>query len=150
VPEPVDLVVDQGVFLDVSVGGRNVRLGLVVVVVGDKILDGVLGEEVAKLAVELGGKRLVVSQHESGALHGFDDLGHRERLSGSRHAQQNLVLLAVVETSRQLLDGFRLVPSRLEGRADLKPARVDESPAVGNLRVGEILVRLRFPCHGAG
>ena len=41
----VDLVVDPGVFLDVRVRGRDVRLRLVVVVVADEVLHGVLGKE---------------------------------------------------------------------------------------------------------
>ena len=43
--QPVDLVVDRGFLLDVGVGLRDVGLGLVVVVVGDEVLDGVLREE---------------------------------------------------------------------------------------------------------
>ena len=42
----------------------DVRLGLVVVVVGDEVLDGVFGEELAELVAELGGQRLVVRDHE--------------------------------------------------------------------------------------
>jgi hypothetical protein len=47
VAEPVDVVVPRGVLLDVEVGLRDVRLGLVVVVVRDEVLDGVVGEELA-------------------------------------------------------------------------------------------------------
>jgi hypothetical protein len=43
--QPVDLVVDRGVLLDVGVARRDVGLGLVVVVVADEVLDGVVGEE---------------------------------------------------------------------------------------------------------
>ena len=42
VAQLVDLVVDVGVLVDVGVGARDVRLGLVVVVVGDEVLDGVV------------------------------------------------------------------------------------------------------------
>ena len=45
VAQPVDVVVDRGVLLDVEIGLRDVRLGLVVVVVGDEVLDGVVREE---------------------------------------------------------------------------------------------------------
>ena len=45
VAEPVDVVVPRGVLLDIEVGLRDVRLGLVVVVVGDEVLDGVRREE---------------------------------------------------------------------------------------------------------
>src|SRR5215210_3940400 len=49
-PQPVDLVVDRRVLLDVGVGGGEVGLGLVVVVVGDEVLDPVLGKELTELA----------------------------------------------------------------------------------------------------
>ena len=42
VAQPVDLLVDAGVLLDVGVGAGDVGLGLVVVVVGDEVLDGVV------------------------------------------------------------------------------------------------------------
>ena len=42
VAQPVDLVVDRRVLLDVGVAGGDVRLGLVVVVVADEVLDAVL------------------------------------------------------------------------------------------------------------
>ena len=56
VPQALDLVVDRRVLLDVGVGLRDVRLGLVVVVVGDEVLHGVLGEDLAELVRELGGR----------------------------------------------------------------------------------------------
>ena len=42
--QPVDLVVDRRVLLDVRVGRGDVGLGLVVVVVGDEVLDRVVGK----------------------------------------------------------------------------------------------------------
>ena len=64
VAQPVDVVVPRGVLLDVEVGLRDVRLGLVVVVVGDEVLDRVRREELAELVAELRGERLVVRDHE--------------------------------------------------------------------------------------
>ncbi len=59
VPQPLDLVVDRGVLLDVGVRLRDVRLGLVVVVVGDEVLDRVVGQQLAELVGQLRGQRLV-------------------------------------------------------------------------------------------
>ena len=64
VAQPVDLVVDRAVLLDVRVGRREVRLGLVVVVVGDEVLDPVLREQLAELGRELRGEGLVRRQHQ--------------------------------------------------------------------------------------
>ena len=62
VAQLVDLLVDVGVLFDVGVGAGDVGLRLVVVVVADEVLDGVLGEELLELAVELGGEGLVVAR----------------------------------------------------------------------------------------
>ena len=51
VAHPVDLFVDLGFFLDIGVGARDIGFGLVVVVVGHKVFDGVIGEEAFEFAV---------------------------------------------------------------------------------------------------
>ena len=56
VAEALDLVVHRRVLLDVRVARGHVRLGLVVVVVGDEVLDPVVREEGAELAGQLGGQ----------------------------------------------------------------------------------------------
>ena len=40
----VDFLIDVGVFLNVGVSAGDVRLGLVVVVIGDEVFDCVVGE----------------------------------------------------------------------------------------------------------
>ena len=100
VPQPVDVVVPRAVLLDVEVGLRDVRLGLVVVVVGDEVLDRVVGEELPQLVAELGGQRLVVGDQERRLLHLLDDPGHRRRLAGPGRAEQRLVALAGVRGPR--------------------------------------------------
>ena len=110
--QPVDVVVPGRVLLDVEVGLRDVRLGLVVVVVGDEVLDRVRREELAELVAELRGERLVVRDHERRALQLLDDPGHRRRLAGAGGAEQRLVALARLEGARDLLDRPRLVAGR--------------------------------------
>ena len=117
-PEFVDLVVDVGLFLDVGVGGGHVGFGLVVVVVGDEVLDGVLREEVAELLGELGGERLVGGDDERRLLDGLDGFGHRVRFAGAGHAQQRLPAHAVQQAGRQPLNRLRLVAAGLEVRDD--------------------------------
>ena len=98
-PQPGDVVVLGRVLLDVEVGLRDVRLGLVVVVVGDEVLDRVRREELAELVAELRGERLVVRDHERRPLDLLDDPGHRRRLAGAGRAEQRLEALARVEAS---------------------------------------------------
>jgi len=59
-PQAVEVVVAAGVFLDVDVALRDVRLGLVIIVVRDEITDGVMREELLEFLVKLGSERLVV------------------------------------------------------------------------------------------
>ena len=65
-PHLLQLGIDLHVLLDVLVLLREVGLGLVVVVVGDEVLDGVVREELAELGVELGRQGLVVGDHQGG------------------------------------------------------------------------------------
>ena len=59
VAQLVELLVDVGLLLDVGVGARHVRLGLVVVVVADEVLDGVAGEKFLELRRKLCGQVLL-------------------------------------------------------------------------------------------
>ncbi len=63
-PQRLDVLVDRRVLLDVYVGGRDIRFGLVVVVVRDEVLDGIGRQELPELAVQLRRKRLVVGEDE--------------------------------------------------------------------------------------
>ena len=64
--EAVDVVVSRAVLLDVEVGLQDVRLRLVVVVVGHEVLDRVSGEELAKLVAELGGEVALCARSSAG------------------------------------------------------------------------------------
>src|SRR5262249_60035361 len=59
VAHAIDLLVNRRVFLDIGVGARDIRLGLVVVVIRHEILDRILREEAIELAIELRRERLV-------------------------------------------------------------------------------------------
>ena len=110
----VDLVVDGRFLLDVRVGGGNVGLGLVVVVVADEVLDGVLGKEAAELLIELGGERLVVRHDQRRAVHPRDALRHGEGLARAGDAEQHLRLVAPLQPVDELVDGARLVAAQFE------------------------------------
>ena len=111
-PQAVDVVVAGRVLLDVEVGLRDVRLGLVVVVVGDEVLDRVRGEELAELVAELGCERLVVRDHERRSLQLLDQPRHRRGLAGPGGTEQGLEPVARLERRRQLGDRLRLIAGR--------------------------------------
>jgi hypothetical protein len=115
VPQLVDLVVDVRVLRDVGVAARDVRLGLVVVVVRDEILDGVLGKELAHLRVELRGQRLVGRDHERRPAGACNHVCDRVGLARAGHAKERLVREPVAQPLYQGIYGGRLVASGLEG-----------------------------------
>ena len=108
-PEFFDFLVDVGILLDVRIGAGEVRLGLVVVVVGDEVLDGVFRKEVAELGKKLGGQGLIRSKDKRGFLDGLDDPRHGQRLAGPGHAEKGLERIGFVAPVDQLADGFRLI-----------------------------------------
>ena len=86
VAQPVDLFVDLGFFFDVQVFAGDVGLGRVHIVVGDKQLDRRLGQQLAKLGVQLRDQRLVMRHHQGRALELLEDLGHDERVMDEQAA----------------------------------------------------------------
>ena len=120
VAEPIDLVVDRRVLLDVEVLRRHVGLGLVVVVVADEVLDRVLAEELAELVAELRRQRLVVGDHQRRPLHPLDHPGHRERLPGARGAEQGQETLVGPQALGEPRDRLRLVGGRRVGGIELE------------------------------
>ena len=109
VAHPVDLLVDRGFLLDIGVGARDIGFRLVVVVIGNEILDGVLREEALHLGVELGRQRLVGGHDEGRAAHLADDMGGGEGFAGPGDAEQDLFALAPAETGEELFNRLRLV-----------------------------------------
>jgi hypothetical protein len=120
--ETVDLLVDRGVLLDVEVDLRDVRLGLVVVVVADEVLHRVVREQRAELADELGGEGLVRADHQRRPLEPLDRVGHGERLAGAGDAEQRGVALAGRDAAHDLLDRGRLVALRLHFGLEGEPS----------------------------
>ena len=120
VAQAVDLLVDRRVLLDVEVLGRDVGLGLVVVVVGDEVLHGVAGEVGAELVAQLRGQRLVVGDDQRRPLDGLDRRRHRHRLAGTGRAEQRLEALAGLDPLGKGLDGRRLIGGRDERAVKLE------------------------------
>jgi hypothetical protein len=96
----------------------DVGLGLVVVVVGDEVLDRVLGEELPELVAELRGERLVVRDHERRALELLHHPRHRRRLARAGCAEERLAPVPVAQRLGKLRDGLRLVACRAVGGCD--------------------------------
>ena len=120
VAQAVDLVVDGRVLFDIGVGRGDIRLGLVIVVIGDEILDRIVREELAQLGAELRGKRFIVCEHQRRPLGLLDDVGHGEGLARAGHAHQRLLGQAVADALDQLCDGLGLVARHFVRADDLE------------------------------
>ena len=129
----LDMVVDRRIFLDVRVGRRDIGFRLVIVVVGDEILDSVVWKELTHLPIELSGQRLVGSKHECRTADPFDDLRHRECLAGPRDTEQCLMGESGFDPFDQPLDRSGLIACRREVGHDGESARFHqyESPEAG-------------------
>ncbi len=95
--QPVDLVIDGGVLLDVEIPRGDVGLGLVVVVIGDEVLHRVLGKELRELPIELRGERLVVRHHERRHLGVGYQVRHGKGFARTGNALEGLETAALVE-----------------------------------------------------
>lgn len=84
--QAVDLLVNHRFFVYIGIGDRQVGLGLIVVVVGDEVMDGISREEILVFAVELGGKSLVRSDDEDRLTGFLDDVSDREGLARAGYA----------------------------------------------------------------
>ncbi|MCY1356556.1 hypothetical protein D9M69_430130 [compost metagenome] len=121
------MVVDRSVLLDVGVGGWDVGFRLVVVVVGNEILDGIVRKEGSELAVQLGSQCLVGRQDQRGPLNLGNDVRNAEGLPRPRHTQQGLVRKAGFQSFHHLANGLRLVAGGLEAgdKLELRHADLD-------------------------
>ena len=110
----VDGVIDGGILLDKGVRGGDIGLRLIVVVIGDKILDGVLGKKLLELGKKLGGQGLVRGNDQGGPLYLLHHTGHGKGLTRSGHTQQQLAARPARKAAHQGLDGLRLIPGGRE------------------------------------
>ena len=109
VPQPLDVVVDRAVLLDVGVGLGDVRLGLVVVVVRHEVLDGVVRQHLPQFIGQLRSQRLVRRHHQGGPLQPFDEPRRGGRLAGAGGTEEHDVALARSDALLEFLDGGGLI-----------------------------------------
>ena len=111
-PHPVDRFVYRAFFLDIGIRPRDIGLGLIIVVIADKIFDRVFREKAFKFAIKLCGQYLVWGKDKRRPLHSFDYLGHREGLARAGDPQQHLIALARINLLDQLGNRRRLIARR--------------------------------------
>ena len=129
--QPVDFLVDAGVLLNEGVRVGDICLRLIIVVVGDEILDSIVREKLLELRAELGGQRLVVGQNQRRTLHPLNDLGHGEGLAAAGDPLQGLLVQPQLDAVGDGVDGLRLIAGWLE-RADNFKFRHDRNTSLSN------------------
>ena len=79
-------VVYRKVFFYIRVGLRNVRFGLIIIVVRNKIFNPVFREKFAQFVAKLRGERFVVRYNQSGALNVLNNVSHGKSFTAARNA----------------------------------------------------------------
>ena len=110
------MLINRCVFLYIGVGTRNVGLRLVVVVIGNEILNGVTRKKFTHLPVELCRQCLVGGQHNCRTLRFLDDIGQGKGLAGTGNAEQCLTGKSIVQSFNQAGNSGLLITCRIEFR----------------------------------
>ena len=88
---------------------RDVGFGLIVVVVGDEVFDGIVGKERFKFGVELRGEGFVVAENECGAAVKGDGVSHREGFTGAGYPLKGLKFSVFFKSAAEFFYGLGLV-----------------------------------------
>src|SRR5258706_10496818 len=88
---------------------RDIRLRLIVIVIGNEIGDRVIREEFLELSVQLRGKSLVVRHDQRRLLQFLNDRSNRESLASACSPEQNLMFHASADAFHKSVNGFGLI-----------------------------------------
>ncbi len=112
------MLVNRGVFFDKGIRRWHIGFRLIVVIVGDEIFNGVIGEEFLELAIQLGRERFVGRQDNCRALHSGNHIGNRKGFPRAGDAQQGLMHQAIIQPLHELANCLRLISCGLEWGRD--------------------------------
>ncbi len=109
-PEPFNLVINGAVFFYKRIRMGDIRLRLIIIVIGNEKLNRIFRKELFKLTAQLRRQRFIVRQNERRALELLDDLRHRIGFSRAGDTQKRLLLKTHFHTVRERLYRLRLIP----------------------------------------
>ena len=107
--ELVNLVIDRAILFDISIAGRNIGLGLVVIIVGNEVFHRVIGEKLLELTIKLAGQRFIMGDNQCRLVDLSDNLTHGIGLTSTSRPHKNLGFLASLNIIHQLLNSLGLV-----------------------------------------
>ncbi len=93
---------------------------MIKIIVTDKILHGIVRENLSKFAVQLRGEGFVVRHDECWPVQLLNHVSRRKRFSASGDTQQSLEILAFFKVLDEFLDRLRLIPLRGHVAFELK------------------------------
>ena len=89
--QAVNLLIHRAVFLNERIGARDIGFGLIIIIIRDEIFHRIIGEEALKFRIKLRREGFIRRHNQGRALGLLDDFSHSEGLTGTRHAEQNLI-----------------------------------------------------------
>jgi len=82
-------------------------------VLGNEILHGVIGKELSEFGTELGGKGLVVRQHQRGSVDLLNYICYGKGLTRTGNTEERLHARAAIYSADKRIDRFGLIARRL-------------------------------------
>src|SRR5690554_245653 len=79
------MLVNRGVFINKGVRGRHIGLGLVIVVVRNKVLNSVIRKKLFKLTIKLSSQSLVMCHNNGRTLTLGNNIRHSKCLTRARY-----------------------------------------------------------------
>ena len=113
-PHLLNVIIDGSIFFDIKIGRWHIRLGLVVIIVGDKIFHRIVGKKLLELTIQLGGKRFVRRHDKRWTLHRLDDVGNGESLPRTGNTEQGLGVKPIGQSLYQPGNRMWLIAGRFE------------------------------------
>ena len=108
-PKPINILIYGGILRYICICLRKIAFRLIIVIVADKILHRIIGEEFLEFVVELRRKCLVMGYYKHRPLPSGYCIGYSESLSRTCNAKQCLMLLTIQKTRDQRIYRFRLI-----------------------------------------
>ena len=108
----LDMLVDGCILFDKKISRRNIGLGLVVVVVADKVLDGIIREKIPHFRIKLSRKRFIGRHNQCGNADPGNDIGHGKGLAGPRDPEKRLSRQALFYPLSEFLNRLSLIACR--------------------------------------
>ena len=127
------LVVYHSILLYIHILARDIRLGLIVIVVGHEIFYRVVGKKLSELAAKLSRQSFIVRQHQRGTVHAGNNVRHSKGLTRARNAKKRLHSLALLDTLYQRVYRLGLIARRLIFALQNKPVHSFPSDIVLHL-----------------